>query len=511
MKDAQLVDWMPPIEDASYAAWEQSIIGENPNLVVKLDDESSADRLIKALSLIVKAEPTPAQIEAGNYKKQHIKFAGLDVSVENPAGSVRSGTDKAGNSWQTQMHNDYGYIKRTEGIDGDHVDVYLGPNEDAEYVYVVHQAKPDSGEYDEDKCMVGFDDPESAKAAYLKHYDRPEFFGSLTAVPMSLFKMRLDEKGEPIVPDAASKMRSMQALEKAMSALVIKHPGHPDQSVHNPHKEGQAKMPPKKELNEKIDTLSKKTGLSREEIQAAYAGTASPNDYHASNARARLAEAILKHGLEVPNAALLVQSHDDTAQVTKTIWKLTNGNGDIERAQKEYADTPLCDLQVLSRISVLKVPVHGQANCNMATRAVTMGSTSVTGDFRHELGHALHAALGGAKGLTQKNALTSAIADHYNKVKERMVKNPAGVKTKLSHDWYEDNYGVIGKRGTDNWHEDFAEHYRGYHKAIYRDAHEGGQGAYLEQYRQRHPEMAKVFDAHYTAALFGQQMLKGNL
>jgi len=156
--------------------------------------------------------PSQAQIAAGNYAKKHIKFAGLDVSVENEKGSTRTGTSKSGKVWSRQMHNDYGYIRRTEGVDGDHVDVYLGPNEQADTAYVVHQLNPDTGAYDEDKCMLGFDSPAAAKTAYLKHYDSPKFFGALTPVPMSLFKEKvLSRKGEPAVPDAAQRAAGKEA------------------------------------------------------------------------------------------------------------------------------------------------------------------------------------------------------------------------------------------------------------------------------------------------------------
>lgn len=146
------------------------------------------------------------------------KFNGLTVCVENLAGSTRSGVSKEGKDWSTNMKNDYGYISRTEGEDGEHVDVYLGPNEDAEYVYVIHQAKPETGKYDEDKCMVGFDESDKAVKAYLTHYDSPKFFGAVTAVPFSMFKEKVfKNKGEPIVPDAAEKVEKNKSINKSQS------------------------------------------------------------------------------------------------------------------------------------------------------------------------------------------------------------------------------------------------------------------------------------------------------
>lgn len=169
------------------------------------DDERQVKikRLTPRERLQLELKATQAQLEAGNYKKKHIKFQGFDISLENEAGSTRDGVGKDGKPWSRKMHYDYGYIRRTMGVDGDHVDVYLGPAEDADYVYVVHQCKPDSGKYDEDKCMLGFDSAEDAKAAYLKQYDDPKFFGALTVVPLELFRHRVfNDKGEQIVPDS---------------------------------------------------------------------------------------------------------------------------------------------------------------------------------------------------------------------------------------------------------------------------------------------------------------------
>jgi hypothetical protein len=129
-------------------------------------------------------EPTPAQAEAGNYRKPVVRWNGLDIAIENPAGTVRRG-----NGWETRMIYDYGYVKRSEAVDGDEVDVYLGPNlENAPMVYVVHQRKyGDWDAYDEDKCMLGFDSEDDASAAYLQHYDDARFLGPITAMPVAEF------------------------------------------------------------------------------------------------------------------------------------------------------------------------------------------------------------------------------------------------------------------------------------------------------------------------------------
>ena len=135
------------------------------------------------------AAASQAQLEAGNYRKKHIRFQGLDISIENPKGSVRSGKDRDGHEWRTKMVCDYGYIKGTMGVDKDHVDCYIGPDKDADTVYIVHQRKAGNWkDFDEDKCMIFFRSEDAAKKAYLKHYDDKRFLGPVTAMPMDEFK-----------------------------------------------------------------------------------------------------------------------------------------------------------------------------------------------------------------------------------------------------------------------------------------------------------------------------------
>ena len=144
---------------------------------------------IEAARAEVAPEPTDAQKEAGNYKKGHLKLQGLDIALENPKGSTRSGTDKDGKAWQSTMAHDYGYIKRTLGADGDHVDVFIGDRPDSETVYVVDQVDPKTGKFDEHKVMMGFADEQAAQAGYLANYEKGwKGLGSIKAMPVEEFK-----------------------------------------------------------------------------------------------------------------------------------------------------------------------------------------------------------------------------------------------------------------------------------------------------------------------------------
>lgn len=133
-------------------------------------------------------EPTPAQIRAGNYAKRCIRWRGLVLKIENEAGSYRRGVKPDGTPWATRMVYPYGYVARSEGVDGDEVDVFIGPNLAAPFVYVVHQRRVDDwSAYDEDKCMIGFDSREDAERAFLINYDDPRFLGPITALPADEF------------------------------------------------------------------------------------------------------------------------------------------------------------------------------------------------------------------------------------------------------------------------------------------------------------------------------------
>ncbi len=131
------------------------------------------------------------------------KFQGLDISVETQSGAYRHWYDPhVGRHGKTRMPHDYGYIRRTMGADGDHVDVYIGPDPDATHAYVIDQMRgPDFQIFDEQKIMLGFPSAGEAKAAYEKCYDKPGFFGQMRAVPMGEFRKQVlgTTKDSPLV------------------------------------------------------------------------------------------------------------------------------------------------------------------------------------------------------------------------------------------------------------------------------------------------------------------------
>lgn len=162
----------------------------------KLAGKFGFPKVENAISLDQLPEPTEAQIHSGNYKKHHLKLHGLDISIENPQGSTRRGTGPDGTPWESVLPAHYGYVKRTEGADGDHVDVYLGPYEESELVFVVDQTRLDDGEFDEHKCIFGALSSTQAKEIYLAGFSDgkgAQRMKALTPMHVSHFKQWLAE------------------------------------------------------------------------------------------------------------------------------------------------------------------------------------------------------------------------------------------------------------------------------------------------------------------------------
>ena len=156
----------------SYFEFDNKRFGDIAEIVDYIDNGNTLALKIAQAEAETDQNPTEAQKEAGNYKKGHVRIGQFNITVENPKGSVRRGTDANGNPWETTMQNTYGYICGTEGVDGDHIDVFLTDDIDGwngRRVYVVDQYNED-GTFDEHKVMLGFNDEDDARNAYLSNY-----------------------------------------------------------------------------------------------------------------------------------------------------------------------------------------------------------------------------------------------------------------------------------------------------------------------------------------------------
>lgn len=169
-------------------AMDQPIRYENSGDVNDLYDFLSKKNGFKHGGL-VNENPTEKQKLAGNYKKHHVKWHGLDISIENPKGSERSGTNKDGKEWRSVMPAHYGYFKRSIGADGDHIDCYLGENENSKRVYVIDQKDDSTGKFDEHKIMLNYGDRDEAEKAYRSAFsDKKNRIMKVTRMTIPEFK-----------------------------------------------------------------------------------------------------------------------------------------------------------------------------------------------------------------------------------------------------------------------------------------------------------------------------------
>lgn len=150
-------------------------------------------------------------------------FQGLPVSIENRKGSVRHWYDKdADEHGTTKQEFPYGYVRGTMGLDGDEVDVYIGPDKQSDRVFVITQLKRfEFKEIDEQKVMLGFPNQIAAKSAYLRHFNDARFFGDMKEMTMDEFKAKLKGKKGKLI-------KSQKPLYLRKSVLNSNMPGRPN-------------------------------------------------------------------------------------------------------------------------------------------------------------------------------------------------------------------------------------------------------------------------------------------
>lgn len=167
-------------------------------------------------------EPTEAQKVAGNYAKGHLDVHGLDVSIENPAGSIRKGAD-----WEQVMHDHYGYIRGTVGRDKDHIDAFIGPNPASTRAFVVDQVDPKTGKFDEHKVILGANSIKEAREIYSRNYSADwKGLGAIRPTTIDGLKTWFKE-GDTTKPFADQAKGELRAAEtgKGSEGRVEQHQG----------------------------------------------------------------------------------------------------------------------------------------------------------------------------------------------------------------------------------------------------------------------------------------------
>lgn len=114
-----------------------------------------------------------------------LKIHGMVCAIENPKDTIRKGRNLDGQTWSAKMVAHYGFIKGIMGADQNELDCFVGSNYGADNVFVINQNDPNTSEFDEHKVMLGFNDAESAKQAYLDSFSKG-WFGFDSIIPMTV-------------------------------------------------------------------------------------------------------------------------------------------------------------------------------------------------------------------------------------------------------------------------------------------------------------------------------------
>lgn len=164
------------------------------------------------------ARPTEAQKDVGNYKKGRVIIHGLSVRIENPKGSVRSGTDAQGRPWESVMKCDYGYFERSTGADGDQVNVFIGPDLDSELVVAIDQHQ--GQKFDETKFVIAVSSREQGEKLYLANYQKGWKLGPTSTATVSQLRQWLKD-GQTTKPFKGQMVKSASGLPHLIQSLKL--------------------------------------------------------------------------------------------------------------------------------------------------------------------------------------------------------------------------------------------------------------------------------------------------
>lgn len=137
--------------------------------------------------------------------KSRTSWHGLPIGIENPANTFRSFKFPDGSTGKRKMRVPYGEFTKTEGADGDGVDVFLGhgggSSDGDGQAYVIDQTTPDGKAFDEHKVILGVNGEDAARKLYLDHYQEGwKGLGAITKMNPAKFKEWL--KGDTTQPVA---------------------------------------------------------------------------------------------------------------------------------------------------------------------------------------------------------------------------------------------------------------------------------------------------------------------
>lgn len=140
--------------------------------------------------------PRPRPEEPDHPFRYATTYLGLIIDVETDAGEARTGVSEDGTPWSHVLPYAYGEVRGTKAMDGDPIDVFLGPDRLAPFVYVIQSKFPGAKRIDETKSMLGFLSQEDAVAAFRACYGQPGFFLNVKRWPAAAW---VEAMGRPEV------------------------------------------------------------------------------------------------------------------------------------------------------------------------------------------------------------------------------------------------------------------------------------------------------------------------
>jgi hypothetical protein len=137
---------------------------------LRKNNETSLHAQISAATRKTKLILSQGEVKTGKYPMGTFFTHDVEISIENPQGTVRMGQTRDGKEWQVIMPHHYGFFVGTKSqADGDPIDVFVGDSYDSEKVFIIDQFF--DGKFDEHKVMIFFKDGESAIKGYRASFD----------------------------------------------------------------------------------------------------------------------------------------------------------------------------------------------------------------------------------------------------------------------------------------------------------------------------------------------------
>jgi hypothetical protein len=156
-----------------------------------LNPASSPSKALKEEDKVAKTKAADSDGEGSARRWQ-----GLDVVIETPRGYQRHGKDGQGKSWAVTLPYHYGYLRGHAGADGDSLDIALGPDPAAGYVYLIDQRHLPPGKgFDETKVFANFSSQSDALKAFDNgHHDARHVIMDWTPMSVEDFKRWLVDR-----------------------------------------------------------------------------------------------------------------------------------------------------------------------------------------------------------------------------------------------------------------------------------------------------------------------------